>query len=410
MATMQPPIDPVQFREVMGNYPTGVTVVTAVDDDDKPIGMVVGTFSSVSLDPPLIAFLPQTRSSTYARLRDARAYCVNVLAHDQVDVCRLLSGSNPDKFDLVEWKPSALGAPMIEGAVAYIHCSPQPPIDAGDHYIALCEVTSLEANRQTTPLLFFQGGYGGFSPHGMTAYGDADLIEGIRLAAFARPQIETLAREQQCEAAVLVAVNANELTTAGSAYGGKARMRERLGERLPMKPPLGEAFVAWAPEAAVERWLAGAARGPEAIESLRQRLSTLREQGYAVSQIGPEDGSDREQLVALMAEYAAGDLTPARERSLLGRMAQLMHFFDTADFDDDDTYNLGGVMVPVLNDQKNIVMLLRLSQLPQGVNGRQVKRWIAELRAAAAAVESELRADDSVDLDQSLVWARPMFA
>ncbi|WP_160150847.1 flavin reductase [Microbacterium timonense] len=409
MATVRTPIDPVQFREVMGNYPTGVTVVTAVDDAG-PIGMVVGTFSSVSLDPPLVAFLPQTRSGTYARLRNAGAYCINVLAHDQVDVCRLLSGPDPDKFDKVEWKPSSLGAPMIEGAVAYIHCSPRPPIDAGDHYIALCDVLSLEANRQTTPLLFFQGGYGGFSPHGMTAYGDADLIEGIRLAAFARPQIELLAREQQCEAAVLVAVTANELTTVGSAYGGEAKMSERIGERLPMKPPLGEAFIAWAPDAALERWLSGAARDPETVESLRQRLATLRAQGYAVSQIGPEGGSHRDQLVALMAEYAAGDLTPARERSLLGRMAQLMHFFDTSDFDDDGTYNLGGVMAPVLNEQRNIVMLLRLSQLPQSVDGRQVKRWISEIRAAAAAVESELRADDSVDLDQSLAWARSMFA
>ena len=323
-----PLIDPLRFREVMGNYPTGVTVVTGIVDG-SPVGMVVGTFTSVSLDPPLVAFLPTSTSATFSQLRRASSLCINVLAHDQVELCRVMAAGGADKFDRIAWTPSPGGAPQLEGSVAYIHCRPHRLDEAGDHFIQLCAVDSLQANRQVTPLLFFQGGYGGFSPHGMTASGDKDLIAGIRLAAIARPQIEQLAREQQCEAAVLVAVNEQELTTAATAYGGSAQMTERLGERLPMRPPLGEAYVAWAPVEAIERWLATSSKDPEVVDSFRHRLQTLREQGYAASQIGAEDSHDREQLITLMAQYTAGDLTPARERALLEQMARLMHFFDT---------------------------------------------------------------------------------
>ncbi len=403
------PIDPLSFREVMGNYPTGVTVITGIVDD-SPIGMVVGTFTSVSLDPPLVAFLPTVASGTFAKLRRASAFCINVLAHDQVDLCRLLSTGGPDKFDHVAWTPSPSGAPQLEGAVAYIHCRPERLDDAGDHYIQLCAVDALQANRQAAPLLFFQGGYGGFSPQGMVASGDKDLIAGIHLAAIARPQIEQLASEQQCEAAVLVAVAENELTTAATAYGGSAQMTERLGERLPMKPPLGEAYVAWAPHEAIERWLARSSKDPEEIENFRRRLETLREQGYAASQIGAEDSDDREQLISLMAQYTSTELTPVRERELLAQMAQLMHFFDTTGFIPDRLYNMGGIMVPVLSCDGEIVLLLRLSQLPQGVSGAQVQKWIDGLRAAAAAVESELRSVDGDTRGATDVWTRPQFA
>jgi flavin reductase (DIM6/NTAB) family NADH-FMN oxidoreductase RutF/DNA-binding IclR family transcriptional regulator len=385
------PIDPVRYREVMGHYPTGVTVVTGTAEDGSPVGMVVGTFTSVSLSPPLVAFLPTTSSQTFARLRTAAAYCINVLAHDQVDLCRAMAGSGPDKFAGVRWRPSGLGAPMLSDAVAHIHCLPQRIIEAGDHYIALCEVRAMDVNRQVTPLLFFQGGYGGFSPHGMTAGGDAELITGIRLADLARPQIDQLARELGCEAAVLVAVNDTELTTAATAHGGGAQLRHLLGERLPMKPPLGEAYVAWAPQAVIERWLAKAGKDPELVASYRRRLESLRGQGYAASLIGPDGAHYHDRLAELRDQYAAGGLTPAAERALLAQMAELMHFFDTAEFADEQVYDIGGLMVPVRDSRGEIAMLLRLAQLPGHAPGRRVRHWIDRLRASAAAVEAELR-------------------
>ena len=236
-------VDPALYREVMGHYPTGVAVVTGFDAGE-PVGMVVGTFSAVSLDPPLVSFMPTVNSGTYARLAHSSAYCINVLAYDQLDLCRLMAVSRDDKFSQVDWSTSALGAPALADAVAHVHCTVETTVLAGDHLIVLCAVRAVEVTRPVTPLLFFQGGYGGFSLRGMAAKGDADLIAAIRLADPARRFIEPLADKLGCEAAVLVGINDGELTTAASAYGGGASMRQRLGDRIPLVPPLGEAYIA----------------------------------------------------------------------------------------------------------------------------------------------------------------------
>jgi DNA-binding IclR family transcriptional regulator len=225
----------------------------------------------------------------------------------------------------------------------------------------------------------------------MTAKGDAGLITSIRLADLARPQIEQLARELGCEATVLVAVNETELTTAATAHGGGAQMRHLLGERLPMKPPLGEAYVAWAPEAVIERWLAQAGDDPELVASYRRRLASLREQGYAASLMGSHGARDHDRLAELRGQYAAGGLTPAAERALLARMAEQMNFFDTADFADEQAYDIGSLLVPVRDPRGEIAMLLQLAQLPGQAPGRQVRQWIDRLRASAAVAEADLR-------------------
>lgn len=346
----RPTIDSAQYRHVMGHYPTGVTVVTGVSPVGDPVGMVVGTFTSVSLDPPLVAFLPATASGTYALLRDSPALCVNVLAHDQLDLCRLMAVPRPGKFDEVGWSMSGHGAPMLHDAVAYIHCSTHEVITAGDHHIVLCRVRAMEVARPATPLLFFQGGYGGFSPRGMAAKGDADVIAALRLAEVARPQVERVARALRCEATALVRVNEHELTTAVSAYGGAAEMRAPLGERIPLAPPLGEAYVAWSAEDVVAAWLGRATRRtPEAVAAYRRGLCAVRERGYAVS----------------------------------GTNAQ-------AGVEEHGTYDLESITVPVLGPDGRAVLCLRATQLAQGVAGPQVKAWIATLRQAATAAARAL--------------------
>ena len=116
-------IDPALFRETLGHYPTGVAAVTAVASDGKPVGMIVGTFSSVSMDPPLIAFYPMTSSFSFAQVQTAAAFCVNVLASDQEPFCRRFATAGAAKFDGVVWKPGPLGSPILDGAVSWIECT-----------------------------------------------------------------------------------------------------------------------------------------------------------------------------------------------------------------------------------------------------------------------------------------------
>jgi flavin reductase (DIM6/NTAB) family NADH-FMN oxidoreductase RutF len=388
-ATAPAGMTPSHFREVLGHYPTGVTVVTGMVDDE-PVGMVVGTFSSVSLDPPLVAFMPQLGSRTWNRLAAAPSFCINVLAHDQLALCRVMAVPREDKFDGAEWTPSALGAPALAGAVAHIHCRQQSTVEAGDHWIVLCAVESVEVSRPVTPLLFFQGGYGGFSPGGMAAKGDADLIAAVRLGDRARPQVEKLARTLGCEAAALVAVSPDELTTAVTAYGGSASMVEPLGERIPLIPPIGEAYVAGTPEL-TERWLAKIVpQDDDVIACYRRRLASVARSGVALTLVGPDVRADYDRMHEALAEYAAGELTPARERAVRAVLAGTRHVFADAEVEPDATYDVGSVVVPVQGPDGAVAMVLRVTQLPAGVSGRTVQAWIEGLRAAGAAVQRDL--------------------
>jgi flavin reductase (DIM6/NTAB) family NADH-FMN oxidoreductase RutF len=152
------------YRRVLGHFPTGVVIVTAVDDS-APVGMSIGSFTSVSLDPPLIAILPAKTSVSWPRIGAAGAFCVNVLHAGQEALCRTFATSGADKFAGVRWRPSPSGAPVLAGTLAWIDCSLEQVVEAGDHYIALGRVRSLDlsADQATEPLVFFRGGYGTIS-------------------------------------------------------------------------------------------------------------------------------------------------------------------------------------------------------------------------------------------------------
>ena len=156
-------IDPAQFRQVLGSYPTGVCAITALTADGQPTGMVVGTFTSVSLDPPLVGFLPDKKSSTWPLIEAAGRFCVNVLGSDQQAVCRQIAGKGPDKFAEVDFAVSGHGLPVIAGSIAVIECTIHSVNDAGDHWFVLGNVLRLETTREDDPMLFYRGRYGGFA-------------------------------------------------------------------------------------------------------------------------------------------------------------------------------------------------------------------------------------------------------
>lgn len=383
-------VDGSAFREVMGHYPTGVVVVTGIVDDE-PVGMVVGTFTSVSLDPPLVAFLPTKESSTYERLRRATSYCINVLAYDQLDLCRAMASRRPDKFAQVRWAPSEFGAPMLDGAVAHIHCSPTQVIEAGDHWIVMCAVRDMAVARPVTPLLFFQGGYGGFSARVLSARGDAELIDALQLAESAKPEVTRLAEALGCEAGVQVPVGADHLIAAVASYGGPSSMSEHLGLRLPLMPPIGEALVAGASPEVVDAWLRRAIpQEPNVVDMYRERLERVVERGVSVSVFGPGGRQRYETLSDALVEHAAGVHTPAAERALQRVIAELSEYYEPIDFVDDELYDVGMIVAPVRNAEGEPVMALRLRQLPQRQPGSTVTVWIEELRTAAEEVARQL--------------------
>jgi len=156
-------IEATTFRHVLGHYPTGVCVITAIAPDGTPCGMVVGSFTSVSLDPPLVGFFPDRNSRSWRQIEQAGHFCVNVLSRSQESLCRQLAGRNADKFAGVEYELSEHGLPVLAGATVRIECDLESVTEAGDHWFVLGRVLGLEARSDEDPLLFFRGKYGAFA-------------------------------------------------------------------------------------------------------------------------------------------------------------------------------------------------------------------------------------------------------
>lgn len=151
-------IDAATFRSTLGKYPTGVSIVTSADDTGRPVGgMTAGTFTSVSLDPPLVAFLPAKSSSSWPLIEETGRFCINVLSAEQQGLCKAFSVSGSDKFAGVDWNPSPSGLPILDGVVMWVDCALRDVIDAGDHVIALGEVINMGTVQETEPLVFHAG-------------------------------------------------------------------------------------------------------------------------------------------------------------------------------------------------------------------------------------------------------------
>lgn len=155
-------IDEARFREVLGHFATGVTVVTAMEDD-VPVGFTCQAFSSLSLDPPMVALAPAKTSTSWPRMVKARAFCVNILADDQQALGRAFAVSGGDKFAGVAWHLGEAGTPVLEGTIAWAECELGAVHDAGDHELVTGRVLHLGVG-PGGPLLYFSGRYGRFCP------------------------------------------------------------------------------------------------------------------------------------------------------------------------------------------------------------------------------------------------------
>ncbi|MCW2363718.1 MULTISPECIES: flavin reductase family protein [Sphingobium] len=152
-------IDPKHFRDVLGSYPTGVCVITSNNADGQRWGLAVGTFSSISLDPPLVGFLPDKRSGSWANIATTGRFCVNVLGNAQLETCRRFASRHDDKFEGMAHGTSPGGLPILDGALAWIECAIEKVVELGDHLLVVGAVQAMERAPEGSPLIFYRGGY-----------------------------------------------------------------------------------------------------------------------------------------------------------------------------------------------------------------------------------------------------------
>ncbi|QIS08445.1 3-hydroxy-9,10-secoandrosta-1,3,5(10)-triene-9,17-dione monooxygenase reductase subunit [Nocardia arthritidis] len=160
-----PEIDPRVFRNVLGQFCTGITVITTFDEAGAPVGFACQSFAALSLDPPLVLFCPTKTSRSWAAIELSGRFCVNVLAEEQRELCARFGSREPDKFAGITWRTSELDLPVLDETLAAIECEVASVVDGGDHHIVIGRVRSLtEATATGRPLLFYRGQYTAIEP------------------------------------------------------------------------------------------------------------------------------------------------------------------------------------------------------------------------------------------------------
>ena len=150
-----PPFDTARFKDALGRFTTGVTIVAGIEDG-QPVGFTCQSFVSLSIDPPFVAVAPARTSTSWPRIARSGSFCVNVLTDAQEDLCMGFAVSGGPKFDGVDWHPApGTGSPVLEGSLAWVDCRVELVHEAGDHELILGRVLDLGIG-EGSPLLFFR--------------------------------------------------------------------------------------------------------------------------------------------------------------------------------------------------------------------------------------------------------------
>jgi flavin reductase (DIM6/NTAB) family NADH-FMN oxidoreductase RutF/DNA-binding IclR family transcriptional regulator len=379
--------DSAWFRRVFGRFPTGVVVVTAIGQDGHPAGMAVGSFTSVSLDPPLLAFFPDKGSSSFPKIRSSGSFCINVLAADQERVCRAFAMKGADKFSGVSWRRAGSGSPILDGVVAWMDCDIESIDSAGDHFIVLGRVRDLDAGASELPLIFFQGGYGHFASLSLSAPAEPDLLEQLRLVDVARGEMDRLSAELDVEC-LAAAVVRDEVVIVASSGGPRAgKSTTRIGQRMPFVPPLATPLVAWEPPATVQAWLDRLNPGMSERDAARYRqlLDRVRSRGWSLSLASAE-------RVAFEAAVAELSVDSTREQELAVRDAARR--VGWAGHEPDDLvarwmYPVRNVSGPIFNAEGRAVLMLSLV-VGRRCTGDEVERLRDRLLESCRTVTAAL--------------------
>lgn len=380
-------MDPRYFRDVLGNVPTSVVAITALNDDGCPIGMIVGTFISVSLDPPLVAFLPDKSSSTFPKIQSAGRFCANVLTTDQENVSRALASKNDDKFANLDWEASPDSTPHLLGAAGWIDCTLTDVHDAGDHYIAVGQVENLRAEQGQSPLIFLRGGFGKFASTSLAAPAETELYRRLRVSEAARPALQRLADEIGSECLMSTVVGDQLVLTGNCLPGVREETGQRLGQRMPYSAPIAAPFAAWASDSEVAAW---AARGRVDVSqsATRSMLERVRERGWSVVM----SNSAQVRFEKAIADMPLSSATPEKVNELREAAAELTD----ENYEPDDLASMNGrvaryISAPVFENGKPTV-LLTIYRPADAVNGEAIENLGEKVAAAAATVTEQLAA------------------
>lgn len=170
IASVSPPFDSIHFRHVLGHVPTSVVVVTGCSAAGTPEGVTIGSFTSVSLEPPMVGFFQGVNSRSWPLIEQSGFFCVNVLAQSQEELCwrfaKEYAEGNASRFEDIDYTLSPSGAPVLPGVIAWIDCSIESVTPTGDHWFVLAKVNDLHTTEsRESALVFFKSRAAGITAH-----------------------------------------------------------------------------------------------------------------------------------------------------------------------------------------------------------------------------------------------------
>ncbi|WP_375387569.1 flavin reductase [uncultured Amnibacterium sp.] len=309
------------WRAVLGEYPTGVTLICARDDSGAPVGMVVGSFTAVSQDPPLVGFFPDQTSTTFPMIAASGSFTASVLGDSHEDLCRAFVRKAPDRFETGSFVEAESGNPRVKDAVAWFDVVIERRDTYGDHefVVGLVEDFGVGDASAGLPLLFRRGGYGTFAVP--TEEFDTEVLaRHLRFADLAGDDVSELADTLGLEVLVSAVVHDSVVVLASARPGSRSEPASgprRIGTAFPFAAPLAPAFVAWASPAQQSAWIEGSRHliGRVDRPRLAALLASVRRRGYGVSpsrvlserftQLMDEDRPRRESFAQLWSDMAA---------------------------------------------------------------------------------------------------------
>ena len=297
----KPGLDPVEFRQCLGAFVTGVTVITTLDGEGTKHGLTANSFNSVSLDPPLILWSLRLNARSFPVFSQAERFVVNILAEDQVEISNRFARPAEDRFAGLAIAEGIGGLPMIVGCAAHLECRKETTYPGGDHMVFLGRVERI-TNTRRKPLAFGSGRYMVVHPHDLGPLSSDDPtgnVASLRALRLARPVLEELGRETHKAIALSVWGNRGPTVVWWAEGGRPLDVRLRCGLVVPVsRSATGLVFAAFSPPELTEPLLRGELaedeRGGAPIGVARQRLEAILEDvrrnklGSAVQAVRPD--------------------------------------------------------------------------------------------------------------------------
>jgi flavin reductase (DIM6/NTAB) family NADH-FMN oxidoreductase RutF/DNA-binding IclR family transcriptional regulator len=368
----------------MGQYPTGVVLVSSLDEIGEAFAMIVGSFVSVSLEPALVGFFVDKKSTSWPRIFKTGRFCASVLTAGQIDVCRAFVKKDDDRFNMATWETTACGNPRLVGSAAWLDCRIESVTEAGDHVFVLGRVVELDAGAPDhLPLLFLRGGYGSFTVPSLESP-SLSLTRFVRAVEASRSVVESLASELQLgcilngvvddRVVVLFAAGLDHLPAGASS---------RVGLSFELAAPLAPIHVAWQGDDAVTRWVNNGRRilGDAVVRPAHEELERVRVNGYAFS-TGIDEAAAFEDTVANSGDALSLDLHDVLPSTLanVSRASQTL----------DQAHDVTALHFPIFDERGHVRVGLTVNGFRGNKSGPDIARSVQTIERAVSALSKKL--------------------